>query len=163
MPLYYLLDAARMLFAIDEAKQRNPTHDSLYRGQSEETLAVIAPYLFQGEANDEFDNWLTENAGQSWGVGIESDETMAVLHKHFRKFLLIQTDDGEEMYFRFYDPRVLRNFLPTCTTDQIQRFFGPVRRFIVEDPPHEQVLTFWHEGGTLQTNTASRIFPVVLY
>ncbi len=163
MLLYHLLDAARMSFSIDEAKQRNPTHDSLYRGQSEETLAVIAPYLFQCEAGDAFDAWLTENAGQSWGVGVESDEPMAALHKHFRQFLLIQTDNGEELYFRFYDPRVLRNFLPTCTPDQLIEFFGPVRRFIAEDPPHAQLLTFSHESGTLKTDSESCIFSAILY
>jgi hypothetical protein len=31
-------------------------------------------------------------------------------------FLIVEDPDGEEMYFRFYDPRVLRKFLPVCST-----------------------------------------------
>jgi hypothetical protein len=36
------------------------------------------------------------------------------------------------MYFRFYDPRVLRSFLPTCTEPECAEFFGPIGRFVME-------------------------------
>ena len=36
-------------------------------------------------------------------------------------------------WFRFYDPLVLRVFLPTCTPRQRQDFFGEFEGFVVED------------------------------
>ncbi|RIV25440.1 DUF4123 domain-containing protein [Fibrisoma montanum] len=154
--LYHLLDAAKMSFAIDHAKELNPVHNSLYRGQSQELLASIAPYLFQYELGDEFDRWLRENYGESWGVGIIADVPMDILHKHFRKFLLVKAEDGRELYFRFYDPRVLRVFLPTCDAVQLQEFFGPVRSFFMEDENPEFWLHFWLDREQLMSKRVSR-------
>ena len=35
-----------------------------------------------------------------------------------------QGPDDEALYFRFYDPRVLESFLPTCSEEQLDEFFG---------------------------------------
>ena len=35
--------------------------------------------------------------------------------------------------FRWYDPRVLRVYLPTCTVGELREVFGPARAFLVED------------------------------
>ena len=45
---------------------------------------------------------------------------------------------GKDMYFRLYDPRVLRVFLPTCTPDELTDFFGPIGTFLIESdkPAH---------------------------
>jgi len=37
------------------------------------------------------------------------------------------------LYFRFYDPRVLRVFIPSCTDQQLIQFYGPIRRFWMEN------------------------------
>src|ERR1039457_2587105 len=111
---YIFLDAARMEDEIDTAKGLNPVFDSLYRGKSEESLASVAPYIFQFKKGEGFEKWYFENGwGNSWGVLVYSGEDMKSLHKHFRNFLMVKTEEGEELYFRFYDPRVLRIFLPT--------------------------------------------------
>jgi hypothetical protein len=36
------------------------------------------------------------------------------------------------MLFRFYDPRVLRVYLPTCWPGELTRMFGPVESFVME-------------------------------
>ena len=114
--MYILLDAARLADEINRAKELNPNFDSLYRGQSEESLASVAPYIFQVEKGEEFERWYFEKGwGDSWGVLVFSNEDMKSLHKHFRKFLMVKTEDGEELYFRFYDPRVLRIFYRPVT------------------------------------------------
>jgi len=134
MNYFILLDAARLEDEMDTAKSLNPFFDLLYRGQSEETLASVAPYIFQNKQGSEFDRWYFEKGwGGSWCVLLYSQEDMKALHKHFRRFLMVKTEDGEELYFRFYDPRVLRIFLPTCDKDQLKEFFGLVDYFICED------------------------------
>ena len=132
--VFYVFDGARLEDELDTAQALNPNFDSLYRGQSEETLASVAPYIFTVERGSEFERWYFDKGwGDSWGVIVYADDDMKSLHKHFRKFLMVQTEDGEELYFRFYDPRVLRIFLPTCDKEQLKEFFGLVSCFICED------------------------------
>jgi hypothetical protein len=75
------------------------------------------------------------------------------LHKHFRKFLLVSTEEGKQLYFRFYDPRVLRIFLPTCNPAQLVEFFGKgIDYIIVEDEDPAFALRFRVENGVLKQN-----------
>lgn len=149
---HILLDAARMGLAMQEAKEKNPAHDSLYRGRSEESMSEVAPYIFQFDAKADFGKWYMEKGwGDSWGVMLRSPLPLQELHKHFRKFLLVKTEDGQELYFRFYDPRVLRIFLPTCDKEQVTEFFGFINYFLMEDEDPDYALRFWQENGILKT------------
>ena len=47
---------------------------------------------------------------------------------------MVGAPGGERVYFRFYDPRVLRVYLPTCSSSELKGVFGPVGRFVVEGP-----------------------------
>lgn len=85
------------------------------------------------EKGTEFRSWYFDTGwGDSWGILVFADEEMKVLHKHFRRFLMVKTEDGEELYFRFYDPRVLRIFFTYCNKEQLKEFFGPVDYYICE-------------------------------
>jgi len=140
---YILLDAARMEAAISKAKELNPKHESLYREKGDAYLADVGPFLFQSNHYKEFKTFYTEEGwGNSWGVLLKTNEPFPTIHTHFRKFLLVKTEDGEELYFRFYDPRVLRIFLPTCDTAQLKEFFGPIQSFYCEDEDPAFVLVF---------------------
>jgi len=149
---YILLDAARMGEIIEKAKEINPDFDSLYRGRSEESLASVAPFLFIFKQNTEFEKWYMENGwGDAWGILIRSHLPMPELHRHFRKFLIVGTEDNQELYFRFYDPRVLRIFLPTCNQQQLREFFGPIEYFIMEDEDKGLAIRCWLENGQLRS------------
>ena len=149
--MYMILDAAKMGSYIDEAIELNKQYDSLYRGTSQEKLSPVAPYIFDLQTQESFFRWYAENAwGQSWGILLHSNASMAELHKHFRKFLLVQTETGTELYFRFYDPRVLKVFLPTCDKQQTAEIFGPVNYFLIEDPENTQVCKCTQESGILK-------------
>jgi len=149
---YILLDAARMGNTIEIAKEKNSRFDSLYRGRSEESLAVVAPYLFLFQHKTDFINWYIEKGwGDAWGILLKSSYPMDELHKHFRKFLIVGTEDHQQLYFRFYDPRVLRIFLPTCDTGQLREFFGPIEYFIMEDENKEFAIKCWLQNGILHS------------
>lgn len=142
-PFYILLDAARMGADILRAKELNPEFDSLYRGKSEAHLAAVSPYLFSMEHNTEFENWFLQNGwGDSWGVMVHSNKELKTLVRHFRQFLMVMTEDKKDLYFRYYDPRVLRIFLPTCDQQQLKEFFGPVGYYICEDEDPDSGLVF---------------------
>lgn len=131
---YILLDAARMAGEIEKAKELNPEHICLYEGDSERFLGAVAPWLFEFEEGTEFAAWITKAAhANSWGILIRTDAEPNELYLHLRKFLIVATEDGRELYFRYYDPRVLREFLPTCDKAQLRSFFGPIQAIIAED------------------------------
>lgn len=131
---YLLLDAARMRSEITVAREKNPGHLSLYKGETAVRLSGVAPYIFPFDASSPFGKWYLENGwGNSWGIPFRASGDITELQKHFRQFLKVQTEFGKELIFRFYDPRVLRIFLPTCDPWQLKEFFGPVQFFLIED------------------------------
>ncbi|HEV3250683.1 MAG TPA: DUF4123 domain-containing protein [Puia sp.] len=147
---FVLLDAARMPDGIGKALELSKTGLSLYKGQSMMLLTSVSPYLFDFKQDSTFGKWLMDDGwGCSWGIFIAANTDFEACHRHFRKFLLVQTEKGQELYFRFYDPRVLRIFLPTCEKNQIIEFFGPVEYFIVEGESGEEAILFSHTNGIL--------------
>ena len=64
-----------------------------------------------------------------WGVSVFSKTSLDALRLHFRRFLVVQLPDGEQWFFRVYDPRILPIYLPNCNEWELRKFFGPVRAF----------------------------------
>ena len=159
---YFILDSAKAESNIFIAKKLNPAYQSLYKGIAQEDLSEVSPYLFTLSDNSGFCEWYLEKGwGKSWGVIILSGSSFEDIYKHFRKFLMVKTEDGKELYFRFYDPRVLKIFLPTCDEKQILEFFGPVESFIVEGETKEEAIRFWQQNGILKQENlpVEKIFP----
>jgi len=158
---YYLLDSACIFDALDRAMKLQPDFLNLFNEKSEQQLNSVAPYLFSYQNNSLFAKWVFENGwGNSWGVLFNAVLPKSNLQKHFRKLLLITTEKGEELYFRFYDPRVLKIFLPTCDQNQILEFFGPIESFICEGETKDEAIRFWHQNGTLMQEvlTVEQVF-----
>ena len=149
--LYVLLDAARNHEIPLRLRTGGTHHDCLYEGPTAKELWFVAPYLARCERDSTFVSWLIETGwGRSWGTFVATGVDPASLRQHFRKFLLVQRDGDEaDFYFRFYDPRVLRVFLPTCTREEAAEFFGPVRLFITEDPQVSGAVTFTLTPGSV--------------
>jgi hypothetical protein len=149
---YLLLDAARCgMDAIEKANEIcSGEHSSLYLlDGNREYLKEVAPYIYTSGAL--LQEWFVAGGwGDSWGMLVFSKAGFSDCWKHFRQFLLVKKENGEEMYFRFYDPRVLRRFLPNCHEDQIINFFGPVEKFLVEGSVKEEAIEFSHKNGFLQ-------------
>jgi hypothetical protein len=154
--LYALLDSARNAEIALRLRGSNMEHDSLYRGRSEEALWDVAPYLVRCERAAEFFTWVLEKGwGNSWGIFLTSSANLEELCKHFRQFLLVTLEDDKEVYFRFYDPRVLRVFLPTCSTEQMDEFFGPVRSYLTEAEQPGMLLRFVVNRQEIQQATTT--------
>lgn len=147
---YLLLDAARMDNKIEEAKQLNGNNMSLFRGKSETELSQVAPYLFSYNPQSKFAEWfMKEGWGKSWGIMIRSGASPSELHAHCRKFLLHLDETNQEIYFRYYDPRVLSIFLPTCSKEQLKTFFGPIDYFMIEEEGTTFGQLIWLDNYTL--------------
>ena len=95
----------------------------------------VAPYLVRVQPRGPLlRRWLDDGWGRSWGVLAVPAETLSLerLRRHFEGLLRVRTPDDETVIFRYYDPRVFRAFLPTCTPEQLDEVFGPIAEFWVE-------------------------------
>jgi len=148
--LYFLADAARMHGEIHHAKELNPEHTCLYEGDSERFLSAVAPWLFSLERGGAFAKWLSNHGhARSWGVILHFAEDSLQLYKHLRRHLIVQAEDGTDMYFRYYDPRVLRNYIPSCKSGALHDLFGPIRTFAAEDDEGMLVEYSLDDSGSL--------------
>ncbi len=155
---YCLLDAARMEEVLEQAKTLagDDQYFCLYKGIAQEQLGNVAPYLFLTQPAP-FVDWLfAEGWGKAWGIYVLSETQPDLVYKHFRQFLMVKTEAGAQLYFRFYDPRVLRQFLPTCTPVELKAFFGPVRYFLAEDEDPHYGISYWLENDVLKSQRMTR-------
>ena len=118
-------------------------HDCLYQGRIPPVLAQAAPYLVRLPAVATYTRWFLEEFwGNHWGILLHANATQSILRAHFQRLLLVNDEAGGKFAFRFYDPRVLRVYLPTCTPDELKQFFGPVARFFCESEDGRELLAF---------------------
>jgi hypothetical protein len=141
-PLYALLDAAREPGGPEQAEKSGVAFESLFAGQAGNDLAHVAPYVVEFRPRSSFGQWWFGKWGGSAGVLIETRASLAELRRHFRTLLIVRGEDGDKYYFRFYDPRVLRVFLPKCDADEARRFLGPISAIYCEGAEGKELLTF---------------------
>jgi hypothetical protein len=55
---------------------------------------------------------------------------------------------------------VLRIYLPTCNTQELQTVFGPVLRYLMEDENPATLLKFWIESGGCKSEKVALAAPM---
>jgi hypothetical protein len=127
--LYAVLDATDAPAVLAKVAELGETRAAcLFKGEAEEFHSDSAPYLMQ--VSEPVLAWLKETLWDDpWGVLVAAAADLETVRKHLRRFLWVQAPAGEQWYFRFYDPRVLEMYLPTCLPQELQWFYGPVRAF----------------------------------
>ena len=97
-------------------------------------LAHCAPYLVALRPDSGLlERLVREGWGARWGIFFACARPFKDVRRHLRRFLLVEDDvTAEKYYFRFYDPRTLRVFLPSCTPRQRADFFGEIACFFAE-------------------------------
>ena len=149
---YALIDAARDYVRIGLARSLSLPGISLFEGAKGQQLEDVAPHLFLCDPVGQMGEILLAPDGQD-GCGVLLDARIDVMQvrRHLRHFLLVRRQrDMKKVYFRFYDPRVLRAFLPACTAHELTRFFGPITAFHCQGDNPGEVLTFTLSQGKLQ-------------
>ncbi len=147
---YAVLDGA----SIPELRQylyaMKPEHECLYIGELTDDMAEVAPYLVELEPEAPFTKLVLDQGwGKHWGIFAVSETGIRDLRQHFRRFLTVYDPDGKALLFRYYDPRVLRSYLPTCTPDEVGKLFGPVKAFFAEGEKQETMMRFEQNAGQL--------------
>lgn len=96
-------------------------------------LARVAPCLVAMGSDRPFAGYFSRlGHGHDWGVLLRSTASIDELATHFAGLTRVLMLDGSEVLFRFYDPRVLRVFLPACDEKELGQVFGPVKAFLME-------------------------------
>ena len=156
--LYAIVDAARDERIYPRLRELAATEEvlCLYEGQSAQELASVAPYLICLGSSDRVFDWLwSEGWDQDWGIYLWSVSSMNAMREHFRRLTIVQTEEKQRLLFRFYDPRVLGVFLPTCDTRQLVEMFGTVvRRFMLPSNGGTALDSFHLSGARLIKTSA---------
>ena len=107
-------------------------------------LLPVGPWIVDLElAPSVYSNWRTSGLYRSWGVFLESDYDISALRSHFRKFNLVALDGSSRpVFFRYYDPRALRQFFRVATDEQYSAFMTPILRVICPDPESQSLKSF---------------------
>ena len=149
--LFAVLDGASVADLREKLHLHRPEHECLFDGELEPDMAQVAPYLVRLEPNTEFSDWLIgQGWGKHWGVFAVASADLRALYQHFRKFLIVYGPDGQPLRFRYYDPRVLRIYLPTCNAEELRIVFGPVAAYLLEGEEPDTLLRFRMTGGALR-------------
>ncbi len=147
--LYGVFDAA----ASDEvlpglAGSREPFL-SLFEERGEPVLASVAPHLIHLDPDRPWArNVLDTGWGSAWSIYVEAATDLEGVRSQLRRLLMAQLPDGRKVMFRFYDPRVLSVYLPTCLPAELAAFFGPLLAFYAyrEDEDLVDVFTRGADG-----------------
>jgi hypothetical protein len=123
----------------------------LYGGRLPQALEMVAPHLVELFPSHRLTHkLLDEGWGQSWGVFLKIDDPANLRH-HLRKFLKVQDEGGRRLLFRYYDPRVMRLYLPTCQTGELAQLFGPIDAWFCENEQASALLEYRRAGPRLLT------------
>src|SRR5215510_8694239 len=117
---------------------------------------MAAPYLVQLRKDHSFtDSLVREGWGNSWGVFLRTDTDMKSLRRHLRGFLRVRGPRGARLVFRYYDPRVLRIYLPTCQREELQTVYGPIGQYVMEAEDPATMIEFGFDGTALAEKRSS--------
>lgn len=155
--VWMIVDGARTVEVFRTLLDCHLEYACLYSGPLAPDLEIAAPYLVQLDYDYRDTRRLIRRAwGNSWGVFLRSGTSLDKLRHHLKKFLLVRDQRGRRLVFRFYDPRVLRVYLPTCTPDELRTVYGPIDSFCTEDEAPGALLEF----GFDQERLLERRFPL---
>jgi len=141
--LWAVLDAARDRRIFPALDLLDRDYCCLYAGKLHPRLARAAPYLVRLEPGDRFSDFLiAEGLGRNWGTFLRTRTSFDLLRKHLRTFLRVKDEKGRKMIFRWYDPRVFRVYLPTCTAQELRTVFGPVDQYLVDRADGQGLIEF---------------------
>jgi len=123
----------------------------LFSGDLEPDMLFVAPYVVLLSPDNKLtDLVLSQSSGKHWGIFVHSRHSLQEMRRHFRSMVNVYDESANSMVFRFYDPRVIAQFLPTCKPDELEIFFGKVQSFFAEAANGESLLQFQLEDQKLK-------------
>jgi hypothetical protein len=149
--VFAILDGASVKGLRTHLFEKQPPNYCLFRGELAPDMAEVAPYLVGLIDGTPFTDWLlSEKPGAHYGIFAQTRVSMIEMRRHFRQLTTVYNEDGNPMIFRYYDPRVLHQYLPTCNPGELRSFFGSVDKFFAETEDGEGFSSFSIAGNQLR-------------
>ncbi len=98
-------------------------------------MTKVGPYLVRIKCTNRYPEYMqrwTEKLGTNTGILLLTTSWPQAVRQHCRSIFKVYDEQHNMFYFRYYDPRVIRTYLPTCTAKECRQFFGPIRSIFVE-------------------------------
>ena len=140
---YFILDANK--HKLLEPERFHCRIENLFQGEFAEITKEIGPYLVEVipypdyKAESELMGLFSDEGAMTrfnWheelGIFIHSRYDFDTVLHHLRHFPVMKDENGKWFFFRFYDPKVLRNYLDVIATspEKLNKFFGYEKRII---------------------------------
>ena len=125
--LYGIVDTAidDRLYDILQAEPDLSEVTCLYDGAPAIRYARYAPYLLKlHDGSPLLQRWLHEGWTQHWGIFLSSEARSKELKRHLKKFMQATNHQNRAVWVRFYDPRVLPNWLQGLHPGHLADWFG---------------------------------------
>jgi len=152
--VWMIIDGARTVDVFRFLLACHLEYSCLYSGPLTPDLEMAAPYLVQLDHGYRDTHHLIREAwGNSWGVFLRSETSLKKLRRHLREFLVVRDTKGTRMVFRYYDPRVLRVYMPTCEAGELRTVFGPIECFWMEGDDTVEMKEFSFGNSKLRQQT----------
>lgn len=141
---YAVLDGARHLETLGMLEDSDVPFMCLHGGRLDPEVAITAPYIVElHEEDDLFDELFDDGWGDSRGIFLLSDMRLRQVRRHLRALTYAEMPDGEIVFFRFYDPRAMRVFMPAATPEQRAAMFGDtVETYFLENEAGDGIVTY---------------------
>lgn len=127
--LYAVIDGAscpQLRFKLHDLRQEGHNLQSccLWSGKLAPDLEEVAPYMVKLQQDCPFTDWLIrEGWDNHWNIFVTSALEFKAARKQIRHLLQARSLEGETLIFRFYDPRVMAAYAPTCDAEQAQMLY----------------------------------------
>jgi hypothetical protein len=109
-----------------------------------DSLAATAPYLLRLDPGKvAIESFFSRRLGRNLAVFFQSKASIQELTEHFSGLLKAADEEGNIFGFRYFDPRILRIYLPSCTEEEKRVFYGPAEVFWAEG--EEGAMLEFHE------------------
>ncbi|WAS90017.1 immunity protein Tsi6 family protein [Nannocystis punicea] len=118
--LYAVVDAARSERALQLIEESVDPYASLFDGERGRAFDDVAPYLVHLRSDSRLlERVVHEGWGDAWGVFLVSKKPLEAVRRHLRQFLMVEVEgEADRVFFRFYDPRVLKSLEPVFSREQ---------------------------------------------
>lgn len=143
--VYAIIDGASNKELVPALKDSGLRYNCLYEGKLSYDMELASPYLVRLEQDNAFTEELLINGPENnWCIYLVTypPVTMLSVLRQARKNQKVLNPKGNTLIFRYFDPRILRNYLPSCSIFEAGIFYGPVDTIICNSSEENKIHRF---------------------
>ena len=151
---FAILDAAKLPFLPQRLDGSGLQHCSLFDGETAEDLRDVAPYLVELEPENDFTRRIFTASGQPGDLAMQepglicrAPAALDQMRRHFRRFTRVQNDQGDWIYFRYWERSLFLALRASLSLPASQRFFAAASLWVFPSFPQRRAWLVHHAGA----------------